>query len=44
MGDGVAKIDRYVIFVPGVTKGVRVKIRIEKVSGTTVVGRVVQQS
>jgi translation initiation factor 2 subunit 2 len=44
MGDGVAKIDRYVIFVPGVTKGVRVKIRIEKVSGTTVIGRVVQQS
>jgi translation initiation factor 2 subunit 2 len=44
MGDGVAKIDRYVIFVPGVTKGARVKIRIEKVSGTTVVGRVVQQS
>jgi translation initiation factor 2 subunit 2 len=44
MGDGVAKIDRYVIFIPGVTKGVRVKIRIEKVSGTTVMGRVVQQS
>ena len=42
LGDGVAKIDKYVIFVPGVTKGTRVKIRIEKVSGTTVMGRPVQ--
>lgn len=42
MGDGVAKVDKYVIFVPGVTKGAKVKIRVEKVSGTTVIGRVIQ--
>ncbi|MGA1821360.1 MAG: translation initiation factor IF-2 subunit beta [Thermoplasmatota archaeon] len=41
MGDGVAKIDRYTIFVPGVAKGAKVKIRVEKVSGYIVVGRVV---
>lgn len=41
MGDGVAKIDRYTIFVPGVAKGAKVKIRIEKVSGYIVVGRVI---
>ena len=41
MGDGVAKIDRYTIFVPGVAKGAKVKIKIEKVSGYIVVGRVV---
>jgi len=42
VGDGVAKVDKYVIFVPRVTKGAKVKIRVEKVSGTTVIGRVVQ--
>ncbi|MGA1793683.1 MAG: translation initiation factor IF-2 subunit beta [Thermoplasmatota archaeon] len=42
MGDGLAKVDKYVIYVPGVAKGAKVKIRVEKVSGTTVVGRVVQ--
>ncbi|MBN1540246.1 MAG: translation initiation factor IF-2 subunit beta [Candidatus Thermoplasmatota archaeon] len=42
LGDGLAKVDKYVIYVPGVAKGARVKIRVEKVSGTTVVGRVVQ--
>lgn len=41
MGDGLAKVDKFVIYVPGVAKGVRVKIRVEKVSGTIVVGRVV---
>jgi len=43
LGDGVAKLDKFIIFVPGVTKGSKVKIRIEKVSGTNVIGRVVQQ-
>ncbi len=41
MGDGLAKMDKYVIYVPGVAKGSVVKVRIEKVSGTTVVGRVI---
>lgn len=42
MGDGLAKMDKFVIYVPGVAKGVRVKVKVEKVSGTTVVARVVQ--
>ncbi|MEW5937346.1 MAG: translation initiation factor IF-2 subunit beta, partial [Candidatus Thermoplasmatota archaeon] len=33
-GDGVARIDRYVIFVPGTSKGARVKIKIDKIMGT----------
>jgi len=41
MGDGVAKVDKYIIYVPGVTKGNAVKIKVEKVSGTIVVGRVI---
>ena len=41
MGDGVAKVDKYIIYVPGVTKGSAVKIKVEKVSGTIVVGRVI---
>jgi translation initiation factor 2 subunit 2 len=41
MGDGLAKMDKFVIYVPGVAKGTRVKVRVEKVSGTTVVARVV---
>ncbi len=39
MGDGLAKLHKYIIYVPGVAKGTVVKIRIEKVSGTIVVGR-----
>ena len=42
MGDGLAKMDKFVIYVPGVAKGSRVKVKVEKVSGTTVVARVVQ--
>ena len=42
LGDGVAKVDKFVIYVPGVTKGAAVKIKIEKVTGTMAVGRVVQ--
>jgi translation initiation factor 2 subunit 2 len=41
MGDGLAKMDKFVIYVPGVAKGSRAKVRVEKVSGTTVVARVV---
>lgn len=41
MGDGVAKIDKYIIYVPGVAKGAAVRIKVEKVSGTIVVGRVI---
>ncbi|HHD15307.1 MAG TPA: translation initiation factor IF-2 subunit beta [Euryarchaeota archaeon] len=41
MGDGVAKIDKYIIYVPGVAKGAAVRIKVEKVSGTIVIGRVI---
>lgn len=32
-GDGVAKLDKYVIYVPGGVKGARVKVKIQKISG-----------
>jgi len=32
-GDGIAKIDKYIIFVPGVSKGAMVRIRINKIDG-----------
>ncbi|HIH69067.1 translation initiation factor IF-2 subunit beta [Methermicoccus shengliensis] len=37
-GDGVAKLDRYTIFVPGARKGEKLKVRIKKVSGTLAFG------
>jgi translation initiation factor 2 subunit 2 len=33
-GDGIAKVDRYTIFVPGAAKGETLKIRIKRISGT----------
>jgi len=33
-GDGVAKKDKFTIFVPGAKKGESVKVRIKKISGT----------
>jgi translation initiation factor 2 subunit 2 len=33
-GDGIAKVDRYTIFVPGASKGQAVKVRIKRISGT----------
>ncbi len=33
-GDGIAKVDRYTIFVPGASKGEAVKVRIKRISGT----------
>lgn len=33
-GDGIAKYDKYIIYVPGVAKGTTAKIKIEKISGT----------
>ncbi|WP_019177445.1 translation initiation factor IF-2 subunit beta [Methanomassiliicoccus luminyensis] len=32
-GDGVAKLDKYVIYVPGAARGARVKVKIQKISG-----------
>ena len=33
-GDGIAKYDKYIIYVPGLSKGTTAKIMIEKISGT----------
>ncbi|MDW7732197.1 MAG: translation initiation factor IF-2 subunit beta [Methanolobus sp.] len=33
-GDGIAKVDKYTIFVPGTSKGQAVKIRVKRISGT----------
>jgi translation initiation factor 2 subunit 2 len=42
-GDGVAKVDKYIIYVPGTTKGSKVKVHIDKISGKTGFGRVVRE-
>jgi translation initiation factor 2 subunit 2 len=41
-GDGVAFFDKYVVYVPGATKGAIVKVKIEKISGTVAFGRIAQ--
>jgi translation initiation factor 2 subunit 2 len=41
-GDGIAKVDRFVIFVPGTTKGAQVKVQIEKITGNVAFGKVIQ--
>jgi len=40
-GDGVAKVEGFIVFVPGAEPGQRVKVQIEKVGDTYAVGRVV---
>jgi translation initiation factor 2 subunit 2 len=42
-GDGIAKKDKYIIYVPGTTKGSIVKVHIEKVSGTMAFGKLVRE-
>jgi len=39
-GDGIAKKDKYIIYVPGTTKGSIVKVHIEKITGTVAFGRI----
>ncbi len=39
-GDGIARRDKYIIYVPGTTKGNIVKIFIEKISGNVAFARV----
>ena len=39
-GDGIAKLDRYIIYVPGTAKGAIVKVHIEKIAGSVAFGRV----
>mgnify|MGYP006298518575 CR=1 FL=1 len=40
-GDGVAFIDKYIVYVPGAVKGSAVKVRIEKISGTVAFASIV---
>ena len=42
-GDGIAKLDKYVIYVPGTAKGSIVKVFIEKIAGTVAFGRVTRE-
>ncbi len=42
-GDGIARLDKYIIFVPGTTKGTVVKVMIENISGTSAFGHVVTE-
>ena len=42
-GDGIAKVDKYIIYVPGTTKGVSVKIKVEKIVGTIAYAQVVSE-
>ncbi len=39
-GDGIAKLDKYVIYVPGTAKGSIVKVYIEKIAGTVAFGHI----
>ncbi|MEM4258968.1 MAG: translation initiation factor IF-2 subunit beta [Candidatus Thermoplasmatota archaeon] len=41
-GDGVAFLEKYIIYVPGAIKGSTVKVKIEKISGTMAFGQIVQ--
>ena len=42
-GDGVAKYDKYIIYVPGVAKGMVTKIKIDKISGNVVQARIANE-
>ena len=42
-GDGIAKMDKYIIFVPGTTKGTVVKVKIDNISGTAAFAHVVTE-
>ncbi len=42
-GDGIAKLDKYVIYVPGTAKGAIVKVFIEKIAGSVAFGRVTRE-
>jgi translation initiation factor 2 subunit 2 len=40
-GDGIARIDKYIIFIPGTSKGTTVKVKIENITGTNAFGHLV---
>ena len=43
-GDGIGKLQNYMIVVPGTVKGTRVKAKITNISGTTAFGTVTQDA
>ncbi|MCL1904820.1 MAG: translation initiation factor IF-2 subunit beta [Methanomassiliicoccaceae archaeon] len=43
-GDGVGKMQNYLVVVPGTVKGTRVKVKITNISGTTAFGAVTQDA
>ncbi|MDD2666610.1 MAG: translation initiation factor IF-2 subunit beta [Methanocellales archaeon] len=43
-GDGIAKMNKYTIFIPNVSKGSIVKAKIKKISGTLAFAELVEQS
>ncbi|MCL1984692.1 MAG: translation initiation factor IF-2 subunit beta [Methanomassiliicoccaceae archaeon] len=43
-GDGVGKLQNYLVVVPGTVKGTRVKVKITNISGTTAFGAVTQDA
>jgi len=43
-GDGVGKMQNYLVIVPGTVKGSRVKVKITNISGTTAFGSVTQDA
>ena len=42
-GDGVAKLDKYIIYVPGTVKGAQTKVKIQKISGNVAFAVVSQE-
>jgi translation initiation factor 2 subunit 2 len=41
-GDGVAFLDKYIIYVPGSVKGATVKVKIQKISGTMAFAQIIE--
>ncbi len=43
-GDGIARIKNFVVFVPGTSKGDKVRVRIKELRGRSAIGEVVESS
>ena len=42
-GDGIAKKEKYTIYVPGVVKGDSVKIKIKKITGNLAIAELIEK-